>query len=239
MSAAPEAAWRRYRPQLVALLVGLLAVVGLRAVLQDDGDDDPGARATTTSAAADPRSSSSTAGEPATTDGGADAREDLDLQGVALRLDDLPSGWAVAEAAPLQLCPEADPAREVPPSDSYQVAYSGGSTGPFIGNVVAALPNEARAEAFLDAASSAIDACERFELDGAEVDVERIDGGDHGDASVAARVTGAGELPTDGTVHYVQVGRHVVTIAYVSVGSGGGTEVVDAAIKAVVSRLEG
>jgi hypothetical protein len=235
----PRQGWRRYLPQLVALAVGLLAVLGVRALLQDDGgDDDPG-RTTTTRAEAEPDDEgdapSTTADAPGEEED--DAGPDLDLGSVALRLDDLPSGWAAAEASPLELCPDADPAQEVRPADSYQVAYTGGPTGPFVGNVVAELPSEDRAEAYLDAASSAIEACSSYELDGNQVEVEPIESDDLGDESVAARISGGGDLPTRGTIHYVRVGRHVVTLVVVAVGDTDAGDVGRDALEAVVDRL--
>ena len=242
----PRQGWRRFLPQLVALVVGLLAVLGVRLLLQDDDSDDGGgSRTTTTEAQAsgerDPSSTTVATDADPDADAGADADDeggDVDLGAVALRLDDLPAGWSAAEASPLELCPEADPARVVRPSDSYRVAYSGGASGPFVANVVAELPSADRAEDFLAAAEEAIEDCGRYEVEGTRFEVERIDGDDLGDESVAARVSGtSGGLPTTGPIYYVRVGRHVVTLAVVSVGDDDGEDVGREALEAVLDRL--
>jgi hypothetical protein len=229
--------WRRYLPQLLLLGVGLLAVVVVRDLLQDDDHSGKGFLA------GQPR-----VVDPVDDDGAASSSttspEEADeatrgLQRVALRLGDLPGGWTEAvEVSAVQPCPDHDPAEDVEPEAAHRVAFSGGDGATFLASVLAEFGSAGQAEDFIDAATDAIGDCESYELDGREYELERFTVRGLGDQSVAARITGDGPSGSvGGPLYYVRVGPRVVTVALVSAGGAAGDDLARTAVAAVVARL--
>jgi hypothetical protein len=118
------------------------------------------------------------------------------------------------------------------------VAFTAGSSGPFLASTVAEFRDDERAERFLGAVADGIDACDRYERDGASYELERVTVRGLGEESVAARLTGetgAGEV--GGPIYYVRVGRRVVTVAALAIGDPADDALARAAVTAVVERL--
>ena len=210
----------------------------IRAAVRDDGDDgDAGGSADRPAAETTAVDEDDDEGRPtSTTRRAAPAQE---LVAAALRLSDLPDGWAEAsETSGIELCPQSDPLRAVPPASSHDVAFTGGTSGPFVASTLAQFADEARAERFMDATADALEDCSEYDLDGATYRLERVTVRGLGDESLAARVEGeAGLGEVGGPIFYVRDGRRVVVVAALSIGGTASDALARDAVEAVLSRL--
>jgi hypothetical protein len=237
----------RYAPLLAAVVV-VLVVVGLRT--DDDlGVDLPGR---TQAEATDDLPTTTTKDEDrpqgtlptSTTNPVLDDPDDApaSLRQALLSSEDLPSGWRDAALGDqgTEVCPGHDPAVSVSPEHALKASFAQSDTGPFLTSFVAEFDGSDDADAYLDALEDALTDCDGLQDErGLTYSVERTEGADLGDRSVAATVEitteAGGELRA--RILGVQVGDHIATIAFSAPGDADAAIAVDA-LETVVGRLD-
>jgi hypothetical protein len=207
------------------VVIALGALLLVRALTADD-DSGGGRDATTTSAATDATATTLATGDP-------------ELQGLLLRLDELPDGWTqgAQTGAAEELCEGRDPVSEVPPTSLSQTGFTHGGQSPVLSNVVADYDTDARAAELLAAVRTAIAECGRYEAEGGSYEITEVEGPDLGDEVVAADITGQTALGAlEGRLLYVRVGDRVSALALVGFDDVD-TDLVAEAAATVADRL--
>lgn len=230
----PPPGWRRYLPQLVALAVGLVAVLVIRAVVRDD--DSGSAQPTTTAAPVDAADDGGDEGEPPRTTLVRPEAEPLGR--VVLRVEDLPDGWRTAPpASTTEVCPGEDPFASAGPAQRT-VVFQASPRGPFLASTVADLEDEAVAADLLAALEDAVEACRTYEDQGTRYELQPRSVGGVGDASAGARLRGSSEVgELQGLLAFARVEDRVVAVTLIAIGQTADEDLVEDALEAVVERL--
>ena len=161
-----------------------------------------------------------------------------DLSAVVLQIDEVPAGYAGVYtdagvgAAGDEWC-GTDPTDEVPEDDGARASFTQEASGPELVSDVMEYADDSTAEAFMEAATAAVDGCKNYTVpERGTVTISALSFPNVGDDTFAARFSAATTMGSYvGDIVYVRTGNRVMLL--VNAGPGG----VDSGVTEELTRL--